>query len=208
MKLKLNEAVRRITAADSPTDRELEEFRALLDADEGAPAAGRRADSRTFPALFATLVVALLAGLWLGLPTNTGNRVALLADEIAGNHIAAKGLDIVAPNLVDLREAFAPLGFAVRELPPGRQPGQLEGGRFCSVQTVPAALLRYQPGNAGGGHATVYQALYVPKRHGRLPDLDQGQEPITTITRGVVVELWTSHGLLFAIARDSHPADR
>ncbi len=204
MKLKLKEAVRRVSEADSPSDRELLEFRDLLHAGEIARVTipNRRAYSRLVPVLAASLVFSMLAGLWLGFPINTDNRVALLASEIAGNHLAAKGLDIEARTIADLRETFATLGFSVQELPPGRQPGQLEGGRFCSVQTVPAALLRYQLGAGGSGHGTVYQAPYLPEQHGRLPDIDQGEDPVMAMARGVAVELWTSRGLLFAIARD------
>lgn len=200
MKVRLEEAVRDVTSKDCPSAEELRQLQALLAG--GGPDDARVPGRWRWLAVAASLAVAALAVLWLGPPGGLENRVPVLADEIAMNHIAAKSLDLEARTVAELREPFATLGFVLQPLPPERDFGQLEGGRFCSVQTVPAALLRYQLEPGTPGHGTVYQAPYLPALHGKLPDVDRGERPVLAMSRGVAVELWTSRGLLFAIARE------
>lgn len=206
MKVNLKDGIRNIAEADGPSTVELQRLRALVaEATEKPGGLGKRlARTQTWLATSAALLALLAVSFWLAVPGTAPNRAAQLADEIARNHVAAKALDVEAHTIAQLREPLASLGFAIRDLPPGRAVGHLEGGRFCSVQTVPAALLRYRVEPGSGAHVTVYQAAYMPKRHGWLPDLDGGEQPVVARARGVVVEIWTSGGLLFATARDEH----
>lgn len=199
----LKEGVRELATADELSREQLAALRDLTDGTRQDPVGGRARRAAGWAAIAASVILGLAAGLWLAQPSGTSNLVDELADEIARNHIAAKALDVQASTLADLREPFAVLGFALQELPAGRSPGQLEGGRFCSVQAVPAALLRYRTTEENASHVTVYQAPNRPERHGRLPDIDLGERPVKVHARGVQVELWSSHGLLFATAQNS-----
>lgn len=206
----LKDGVRELATADELSREQLAALRALMKRPGQNPVGVRARRPRRaagWVAIAASVVLGLAAGLWLAQPPGTQDLVVELADEIARNHIAAKALDVQASTLADLREPFAVLGFALQELPAGRSPGQLEGGRFCSVQAVPAALLRYRKREEHAGHVTVYQAPNRPERHGRLPDIDRGERPVKVHARGVQVELWTSHGLLFATAQDIAHSD-
>lgn len=200
----LKDGLRELAAGEELSREQLVALRALMEhpGQVAAAAHGRRPGAAArWAAIAAALILGLVAGLWLAQPQGTQNRVMELADEIARNHLATKALDVQGSALADLREPFAVLGFALQEMPEGRAPGQLEGGRYCSVQNVPAALLRYRAGPEHLDYVTVYQAPNRPERHGWLPDIDQGQRPVKVYARGVEVELWTSRGLLFATAR-------
>lgn len=206
MNVSLKQGVRHIAEADSLSREQLTTLRELLKhSGDCAPATGtpRRRPVR-WAAVVGSIVIGLIAGIWLAQPEGMPNRAAELADEIAKNHIAAKPLDVRGATLRALREPFAALGFALQDLPGRRPPGRLEGGRYCSVQTVPAALLRYRTGADSDSHVTVYQAPYSPQRHGRLPNLDRGEPPAVVQARGVQVEIWISGGLLFATAKDGN----
>lgn len=82
----------------------------------------------------------------------------------------------------------------------------LQGGRYCSVQSVPAAQLRYRDG--ANQPITVYQAPYDAQRHGSLPSRDLGEASLRLHSRGVEVELWTERGLLMATAVSAEPANQ
>lgn len=122
------------------------------------------------------------------------------AEEITLNHLAQKPLDVLNGNLTALRPAFGQLDFALIDSPVlASSDWTLQGGRYCSVQSVPAAQLRYH--DAAGDAITAYQAPYQPERHGRLPAHERGEEPLEFHIRGVRVRLWTEHGLLLATAQ-------
>jgi len=44
----------------------------------------------------------------------------------------------------------------------------------------------------------LYETIYNPKIFNYLPNLDEGEEPITVYAKGVQVEIWVEKGLLFA----------
>ncbi len=160
----------------------------------------QRVDRRRRQLLGATAVAATvstvsLAGwLWSRQLSPDENRQRLAA-EIAYNHLQPKPLDAVGTTLEALRPAFASLGFRLADDPRlALVKGTLRGGRFCSVGSVPAALLRYE---SERGHATVYQARFDPDRHYGVHER-QPPEFDLCAARGIEVCLWRSQGLLFA----------
>lgn len=146
-------------------------------------------------AVAATVSTMSLAGwLWSRQLSPEENR-RLLAAEIAHNHLQPKPLDAVGTTLKALRPVFASLGFRLADDPRLELvEGTLRGGRFCSVASVPAALLRYE---SERGHATVYQARFDPDRHYGVNERHPPEFDLCR-ARGVEVCLWRSQGLLFA----------
>lgn len=120
-----------------------------------------------------------------------------LAEEIAMNHLAGSPLDVTGDSIEGLRPAFTSLGFSLIESPAITRIGwRVEGGRYCSLQAVPAALLRYR--SADNTVITVYQAPYDRSRHGPLPERDGS--PLAMTVRGVHVTAWVEDGILMATA--------
>lgn len=151
------------------------------------------------------VTMALLFGLTAVLLLNVFNELGVspaqrVADEIALNHFQHKPLDVNGGDIATLRPALDRLDFALLNSPRLRERDwTLQGGRYCSVQTVPAAQLRYR--TVDSDYMTVYQAPYDPQRHGPLPHAARGEPPLRLSARGVAVELWVEQGLLLAIAR-------
>jgi anti-sigma factor RsiW len=146
----------------------------------------------------AALAASAGLGFWASRQFRDGDNLQHLADEIAYNHLVAKPLDVTGGSMDALRPAFRPLGFSLAEDPRlDAVRGRLVGGRFCSVASVPAALLRYESETSA---TTVYQALYDNQRHRDVPDSDSGQPPAERHARGVRVQLWQRSGLLVAVA--------
>lgn len=121
-----------------------------------------------------------------------------VAEEIAYNHVTAKPLDIHGDDPEALDQAFAGIGLQlVNTVAAFPAHGRLLGARHCSIQSVPAAQLRYALPD--GRYTTVYQAVYDAERHGRLP-----ADPAKALhleARGIDITLWRDHGVIIAISR-------
>lgn len=74
---------------------------------------------------------------------------------------------------------------------------RLLGARHCSIQSIPAAQLRYQ--RRDGHYTTVYQARYDADRHGRLPH--SAASALHLQARGIAITLWRDRGVIIAIAQ-------
>lgn len=74
------------------------------------------------------------------------------------------------------------------------------GGRYCSIQGVTAAQIRYQ--TELGQKITLYEVAYDPKIYGDMPKIEQGEAPLSLDVKGVSVLLWVEKGLLMAEARN------
>jgi hypothetical protein len=75
---------------------------------------------------------------------------------------------------------------------------ELLGGRYCSIQSVPAAQLRIT--SPDGNHLqTLYQTEYRKDIFGTLPVLENGDAPVTVNVKGITVRIWVEKGLLFAL---------
>lgn len=142
--------------------------------------------------------VMFLAGPGL-LKNSDGVSVMTIAEEVAINHLHHKPLESTSSDIDTVNDFFDGLGLRLAE--PSiitQRDWRLQGGRYCSIQGVTAAQLRYS-GKAASEH-TVYQAPYVHARHGMLPNHDKGEQPVSVIARGVHVTLWVQGGTLYAIA--------
>lgn len=193
--LPLKYALRDHYGAAELDSRQLRELRDLLH--PRPPADSRR---NLLLAVAATLVLALGGMLtWHRLSQPSMSLPLRIAEEVALNHLALKPLDVQDDNLASLRPAFSRLDFSLIDSPRlAQQSWTLQGGRYCSVQSVPAAQLRYR--DSADRPVTVYQAPYEPRRHGALPVRERGEPPMSLHVRGVEVTLWVERGLLMATA--------
>lgn len=184
----LKQAVRELYAQERLSAEQLEQLRARPEARPG------RSNRRAILAAAAAVAALVGAGVhgWL-----TADPLDSIADEVAENHLERKPLDVRDRSIDGLRPAFAALGFSLAELPDFASLGELEGGRRCSIQGVPAAQLRYV--GTSGGYATVYQAAYRPSPHGVFPRSSPTGRFVRRV-RGVRVTLWVHEGVLVATA--------
>ncbi|WP_037470841.1 hypothetical protein [Shewanella waksmanii] len=162
-----------------------------------SPSIMARVRAQTRQALFAVAASLLLLVLFNVNNSDSPTHVWDIANEVAVNHIKMKPLEVKSRTLVPLRDYFTQLDFSViasQRL--ASMPVALLGGRYCSIQGVSAARLRYQ--QADGPLVTLYEVPFDPILHKGIPQLAQGQEPLDITVRGIAVSLWVEHGLLMA----------
>ncbi len=120
-----------------------------------------------------------------------------IANEVAMNHIKMKPLELKADSMPPLREYFTELDFSVVSSSIlSTQHNTMLGGRYCSIQGVTAAQLRYQ--TEAGNKVTLYEVGYDLQRYGKLPRIEQGEQPLSIDVKGINVQLWVEKGLLMA----------
>ena len=125
-----------------------------------------------------------------------------IGSEVAKNHVNLKPLEIQTSSIKDIGGFFTKLGFIPVEsiLLKGSEK-YLIGGRYCSIQGVTAAQLRFEDKQTGQIHS-LYQTTYDEKVFSGLPLLKEKQEPITVYSKGLAVDIWIEKGLLFALTRE------
>lgn len=127
-------------------------------------------------------------------------RIAL---EVARNHIKLKPLDVETNSMDAIRRYFTDLEFVPadsRLLASANL--ELLGGRYCSIQSVPAAQLRVTVPDSNALQ-TLYQSEYRKDVFGRLPVLENGDAPISVNVKGISVTIWVERGLLFALTEET-----
>lgn len=125
--------------------------------------------------------------------------ITAIANEVAKNHINMKPLDVKSHQFNDMQTFFKQLEFMPTastyfQSQQGASNYVLIGGRYCSIQSITAAQLRY--GDTQATHTTLYQTEYLPDVFGELPVIEQGQAPIVTYAKGLKVEIWVEKQLL------------
>ncbi len=198
----LREGIREIVAEDRLDEVELARLKGLVQASgstvERADNPSRRRWLSVAAGVGVTAVAGVLGANLIGRGSSGEANAQALAEEIAYNHLGIAPLDLASGELVQLREAFAKLGFNLLDAAEVEGvPGVLTGGRFCSVASVPAAMLRYR---TEAGVITVYQARYDEQRHRGAADMDAGMPGNVRYARGVKVCLCHTQGVLLAVA--------
>ena len=150
-------------------------------------------------AMAAVLLVALTAGIYLGvIKNNKSNIPQLIAEEVAHNHLKMKPLEVAGGSLNDVRVYFDKLDFSLTSSSfVANNNLQLLGGRYCSIQGETAAQLQMKDEKTGSTHI-VYQAPYDKDMFAELPHLQEGQQPVRTFVNGIAVDVWVEKGVLFA----------
>ena len=133
------------------------------------------------------------------------NHMEAIAGEVVKNHLKLKPLEVQASSIDGLRSYFTELDFylskfSVEAIQGNAHLMQLLGGRYCSIQGVTAAQLRFQLGGFSTGQqnvGTLYEVVYHPKLHGSIPVLiDEGKPEILNY-KGFDVSLWRENNILF-----------
>lgn len=151
--------------------------------------------------LAASLMVAALLLVFLQ-PVTQKDLIQEVAAEVVQNHLHLKPLEVESRDLNVLRNYFDRLDFRPVQSRYLEQIGlQLAGGRYCSLQGITAAQLRFNKLGSDQVH-TLYQVSYDPKVFQKLPLYDQGETPVSTFANGVKVTLWVEKGILFALTED------
>ena len=153
----------------------------------------------------AVAIAALIAVVvWLPrAPIDDTPMTERIAMEVARNHIKLKPLDVKTDNMDGIRRYFTDLEFApVNSRLLASRNLALLGGRYCSIQSIPAAQLHISAADAQGVK-TLYQAEYRKEVFGVLPVLEEGDRPIEVNVKGIVVTIWVEKGLLFALTEEA-----
>ncbi len=127
-----------------------------------------------------------------------------IGSEVAKNHINLKPLEIQTSSIKDIRGFLSKLDFVPIEsvLLKGSSK-RLLGGRYCSIQGVRAAQLRLKDTKTGQIQS-LYETVYDPDVFSDLPELKEGEKPITVYSKGLAVDIWIEKGLLFALTRETN----
>ncbi|ABV85452.1 hypothetical protein [Shewanella pealeana] len=121
-----------------------------------------------------------------------------IAVEVAKNHIKMKPLEVQTAQLSQLRAYFTELDFTLVSSSRIDDAKQMIGGRYCSIQGLTAAQIRFVDPLQS---VTLYQVQYDRTLYGELPNIDSGEKPLQLVERGVAVSIWVEKGLLMATAR-------
>ena len=201
----LKQAVRDHFEQHALSTNQLEHLEAMVDVN--APgAAGRRLSMRPLIGWSAVTAIAALLAIIVLLPPEPFENIPMterIALEVARNHIKLKPLDVETDSMDGIRNYFTDLEFALVEsrlLASSRL--ELLGGRYCSIQSVPAAQLRVTVPNSNKLQ-TLYQTEYRKDVFGPLPVLENGDAPIIVNVKGLSVHIWVEKGLLFALTEES-----
>lgn len=129
----------------------------------------------------------------------------LIAKEVAKNHMHLKPLEVSSSNFQKVSDYFSKLDF--KPTPSvflaKNNVSNLLGARYCSIQSVTAAQIRYK--NGDGKFVTFYEVGYDADKFGDMPQLSQrGQTMLPTLhyVNGMKVNIWVENGLLMASVVD------
>jgi hypothetical protein len=182
---------------------QLKRLEALLAVEAPKPA-GRRQLASSLIGWPAAAAIAALFAVILLLPLGPTDDIPMtqrIATEVAHNHIKLKPLDVVTDNMEGIRRYFSDLEFLpVKSQLLAGSGFELLGGRYCSIQSVPAAQLRVSTADQRGLQ-TLYQSEYHKDVFGPLPVLENGEIPVEVGVKGIVVRIWVEKGLLFALTQ-------
>ena len=198
MKTSLNKALRVYAESLQLNQTQLQELHGLQRQYQPADDPGRH--RRWFAAAAASLLIVLVAGLVQFYPVGMQrDLVAEIAAEVVDNHLHMKPLEIEGGEIANIRSYFDRLDFEPVDSRYLADTGlDLLGGRYCSLQGVTAAQLRFKNLGSDKLH-TLYQVGYDPAIFKALPNVDEGEQPISVFSKGVKVTIWVEKGLLLAL---------
>lgn len=122
-----------------------------------------------------------------------------IAEEVAGNHLKLKPLEISSNTMEGIKTYFNQLNFSPvtpSSLKLSKQ--NLLGGRYCSIQGLTALQLRMM-NNKTNKVQSLYETEYDKKVFKDFPKLEQGSKPVTVYVKGMKVDIWVEKDILFAL---------
>ena len=119
-----------------------------------------------------------------------------IANEVAGNHLQMKPMEVQTTAINDVQNYFTKLDFLPQssKLIDSNNKIVLAGGRYCSIQGSTAAQLRFK--DKLGGYVTLFETHYNPELFKQLPTIEAGEKPLVAYAKGIKVKLWQERGLL------------
>jgi len=202
MKQALNDALKQHLDSQSLDMGQLNQLRALQPAAQNARPKNKWRCYQVGAGLLATFALfALLINFLLG-QTSQHDMIEQIANEVVTNHLHLKPLEIESNQIAGLQGYFTLLDFQpINSRNIDKQQMQLLGGRYCSLQGITAAQLRFQstPDNR---IRTLYQVAYDPAVFSKLPDIDKNQQPVSTYAKGIKVSIWVEKDVLFALTEE------
>lgn len=136
---------------------------------------------------------------------STPDLAQRIANEIVTNHIQLKPMDVESSNFNTVKRYFSLLDFSpVDSSTFTLDKKVLIGGRYCSIEGVLSAQLRYQDTN--GNLYTLYQTNYEENLFSKIRNLRKEDAIISRYAKGLVVNIWLEHGLLMASVSEEQKA--
>lgn len=167
-------------------------------------------NNRLWMAVASMMVIILTLGVLASqyyLNQSSERLIQKIANEVAGNHLKMKPMEVKTVAINDIQDYFTKLDFMPYQsqhlnLQPQHIQYRLAGARYCSIQGSTAAQLRYRDNskdtskNRGRDYITLFETPNNPELFKEIPDRDRGGEPIVTYAKGIKVTIWQERGLL------------
>jgi hypothetical protein len=179
---------------------------AVLGLDSSEPSQDKIIANHKRRTWFGALAACLFVTVIIFLNENGGmpgvqNMPKEIAMEVVKNHLKLKPLDVKASSMRDIQEYFTqldflPLSSSVASRHFSLPVTQLLGGRYCSIQGVTAAQLRYQRNDS---LSTLYEVAYDSATFGTLPNMENNEQPLELLIKGLKVAMWVEKGLLMVL---------
>ena len=174
---------------------QIERLNALTETDNPAPRYTRKA------LMGACAMVILLTALFFQPFVQPSKDItSMIAAEVAKNHIKMRPMEIKSQSMEAIQQYFTELDFVPMESQRFSLPNSnLIGGRYCSIQGVMAAQLRYKDTN--NQWVTLYETQYDQTVFPHLPHTEKGEPPLKAYHSGLEIEIWVEKGLLMVSAQ-------
>ncbi len=207
----LKEAIQDQYKAVQLTDDQLNQLDQLQAKHQVNKQVSGKKSSINYYGLAAAITVTLLLGLMFGSQFTTFNSDSQdtiaqgessdlfrrVAEEVTLNHRKLRPLEVTTNSFDEIRGYFTQLDFRPSSSNIfNPKDSTLIGGRYCSIEGITAAQIRYQ--NSAGEMTTLYETAYKPSVFKGFPNVDQGKQPIIQYTDGYKVSLWMEKGLIMA----------
>ena len=122
-----------------------------------------------------------------------------IAEEVAGNHLKLKPLEISSNTMQEITAYFKQLDFSpVSPSSVKLSQQNLLGGRYCSIQGVTALQLRLM-NNKTNKVQSLYETEYDKQVFKDFPELKEGSKSLTVYVKGMKVDMWVEKDILFAL---------
>jgi hypothetical protein len=205
MKRPFKDTVRAHFERQSLSSDQFEKLEALMGQRDSTGTTLRRSVPRAigWMAGIAATVVIAIGVLILVQGVDSASMTERIAMEVARNQIKLKPLDISTSSFSEVRAYFTDLDFVpTRSSLLKNADFELIGGRYCSIQSVPAAQLRVKLPTSEGTQ-TLYQTAYRKDVFGPLPVIEDGDVPVTINAKGMRISVWVEKGLLFSLTEEN-----
>lgn len=151
------------------------------------------------PSILAFAAMILLTfSVFIFQPYQQTNMAVEIANEVTHNHFKLKPLEVESSVLSEVNSYFTKLDFEpISSHLLATQKMTLLGARYCSLQGITAAQIRYK--SEDGKVTTFYEVPYNKDIYSDMPIIEKGDEPIVSYSKGMGVKIWVEKGILMAM---------